>query len=129
MTKSARHKTYGHTVQEQISFFPGELPVDAVGLWQIVPSGRDAFGLTGAELDDFVRRSVLALLAAGAVPVRHKPGSDFEWDQQPQYGHSPDGIADAIVSEWHKMPDDQLALVGEVWFALPRPGKKYVKIY
>lgn len=127
MTKDIRHKHYGHTIEQEISWFPGELPIDAVGLWQIVPSGRDSFGLEGADLDDFIRRAILALLAEGAVPVRHVPGSAFEWDQQLQYGQAADEIADAIVREWHNMPDDPLALVGEVWFALARPGHKYVK--
>ena len=82
MTNELRDKYYGRTLDEYFSTLPGELPIDAVGLWQVVPSGRDGFGLSGSELDAFVRRGVLALLAAGAVPVRHVPGSDYEWDIQ-----------------------------------------------
>ena len=129
MTSEPRHRTYGYTASEAISFFPGELPIDAVGLWQIVPSGRDGFGLRGAVLDDFVRRGILALLNAGAVPVRHIPGSAYEWDIQRQYGTTHAEIASAILAEWHAMPDDPLVLCGEgVRFARARPGTKYVKL-
>lgn len=129
MTNELRDKYYGRTLDEYFSTLPGELPIDAVGLWQVVPSGRDGFGLSGSELDAFVRRGVLALLAAGAVPVRHVPGSDYEWDIQKQYGDAPEEIADAVVAEWRAMPDDPLHLCGYgVWLARARPGKSYVKL-
>lgn len=125
----ARHVDYGYTVQEAIDLIPGELPIDAVGLWQIVPKARDGFGLKGHELTDFVRRSIHALLDAGAVPVRHQPGSEFEWDMQNQYGTSRDAITEGVIREWLAMPDDSTILCGEgVWFARPRIGRKYVKI-
>lgn len=129
MTNELRDKYYGRTLDEYLSTLPGELPIDAVGLWQVVPSGRDGFGLSGSELDAFVRRGVLALLAAGAVPVRHVPGSDYEWDIQKQYGVAPEEIADAVVAEWRAMPDDPLHLCGYgAWFARARAGKSYVKL-
>ena len=129
MTNEPRDKIYGTLMSEHIALIPGELPRDAVGLWQIVPAGRDGFGLHGAALTDFVRRGIGALLDAGAVPVRHDPASAYEWDQQKQYGSSSEGIISAVIAEWLKMPDDPLVLCGEgVWFARPRPGKLYVKI-
>ena len=129
MTNEPRHANYNSTISEWIALIPGELPVDAVGLWQIVPAGRDEFGLTGPALADFVRRGILALLDAGAVPVRHEPGSEYDWSRQPQYGTGRDEIANAIMTEWKSMPDDPLALCGQgVWFARPRPGTKYVKL-
>lgn len=129
MSEELRDKYYGRTIDEYFSTLPGELPIDAVGLWQVVPSGRDGFGLSGTKLDAFVRRGVLALLAAGAVPVRHVPGSEYEWDIQKHYGDTPEQIADAVVAEWRAMPDDPLHLCGYgVWFARARPGKKYVKL-
>jgi hypothetical protein len=126
MMNEKRHKNYGHSIGEQIAFFRAELDTDAVGLWQIVPSGRDAFGLGSKELDEFVLSCIVALLVDGAVPVRHVADSDFEWDQQHQYGQDPIEIAMAIVDEWHGLPDDPIALAGGVWFARPLPGKKYV---
>jgi hypothetical protein len=129
MMTEMKHKDYDLTMSEWVRLVPNELPRDAVGIFQIIPAGRDGFGLTGTNLADFLRRCVLALLDAGALPVRHSPGSGYNWTIQRQYGKIKDEIADAIVLEWLAMPDDPLVLCGEgVWFALPRPGKKYVKV-
>ena len=129
MTDELRDKYYGYTINEAIELIPGELPVDAVGLWQIVPKGRDGFGLSGEALDDFIRRAIAALLEADAVPVRHVHGSDYEWDIQRQYGSEREQIIEAILAEWHTMPDDPLILCGKgVWFARPDPSIKYVNV-
>lgn len=72
-------KYFGIPLSEWIKRTPNELEVDAVGFWQIVPVGRDSFGLEGGELNDFVRRSIIALLEKGAAPVRpsiNSMGSD-----------------------------------------------------
>jgi hypothetical protein len=42
----------GTPMSEYIASIPEELPRDAVGLWQIVPAGRNGFRLTGTELND-----------------------------------------------------------------------------
>ena len=34
MKLDTRHKLYGHTIAEHIQTVPGELSVDAVGLWR-----------------------------------------------------------------------------------------------
>jgi hypothetical protein len=129
MTDELKDKYYGYTISEAIALIPGELPIDAVGLWQIVPKGRDGFGLKGTALNDFISQGIGALLDADAVPVRHVPGSDYEWDIQRQYGSEREQIIGSILAEWHTMPDDPLVLCGEgVWFARPRPGRKYVKV-
>jgi hypothetical protein len=118
MSKEPRHKRYGHTMSEQIALFPGELPIDAVGLWQITPSGREDFGLEGAELVDFVRRSLYALIEAGAKPVIGGGGTDYYWIVQPQYGNSNSEIVENVIAEWLASgggdPDP-----GGLWFALP----------
>lgn len=127
MTNEIRHKDHGDTVSEWIALIPGDLHNDAVGLWTIVPHGRDGFGLRGSALSDFVRRGILALLDAGAVPVRHKRGSGYDWSPQKQYGTGREEIADAVIAEWLAMPDDPLILCGNsVWFARPVPGSRHV---
>lgn len=128
MTSDPRHKDYGYSIEHAISMIPGELSIDAVGLWQIVPIGRDGFGLSGQALTDFVRRGISALLDAGAVPVRHQSGSGYDWTPEKQYGQSAAQITDAVVREWLAMPDDPLALCGEgVWFAKPDPTSRHVQ--
>ncbi|WP_144061233.1 hypothetical protein [Hyphomicrobium denitrificans] len=64
------------------------------------------------------------------MPVRHIPGSAYEWTRQAQYGTGREEIADAIVREWQSVPDDPMELVGQCpWFARPDPKfPKYVKM-
>ena len=129
MSDELRHLEYGTPLNEWIASIPGELPLDAVGLWQIVPAGRYGFRLTGADLLDFIRRGIHALLDAGAVPVRSGKGTGYEWLAQKQYGTNKDEITEAIIREWLAMPDDALVLCGDgVWFARPEPDTKYVKL-
>lgn len=61
MSTILRDKFFGNTVEEWIDKVPGELSVDAVGLWQIVSVGCEGFGLSGSLLVDFVRQSILTL--------------------------------------------------------------------
>ena len=129
MIDEPRDRHYGTPMSEWIALVPGELPLDAVGLFQIVPDGRDGFGLKDAALTDFVRRCIHALLDAGAIPVRGGKGTDYDWLPQRQYGVTKDEITESIIREWLAMPDDPLVLCGEgVWFARPRPGTKHVKL-
>jgi hypothetical protein len=130
MNTEKLHKDYGVPMSEWISLIPNELPRDAVGMFQIVPAGRDGFLFTGLELVEFVRRGIDALLKAGAVPARGKRGSDYEWIHQKQYGATNNEITESIIAEWLSMPDDPLVLCGEgVWFARPDPAfPMYVKL-
>src|SRR5262245_28807624 len=116
MKKELRKKYYGLTVEEWIEKVPGELAVDAVGLWQIVSSGRGGFGLSGDELIDFVRRNLFALFAKGAKPVQGALDNIYIWTLV-DYGETAEDMADAIIDEWRKSGRDPN--VGDVWFALP----------
>jgi hypothetical protein len=116
MRSGLRHKIYETPVEEWIAAVPNELPIDAVGLWQIVPAGRDGFELSGLELIEFVRLNLLALLEKGAKPVIGAVDGIHIWTLVP-YGETPAEIADAIIGEWitsRREPDG-----GDVWFALP----------
>lgn len=130
MTHEVRDKFYGQTISEVVSLIPGELSIDAVGLWQIVPKGRDGFNLTGDALVDFVRKCIQALLDAGAVPVRGGQDTGYEWVAEKQYGTDNDEVTENVIQEWLAMPDDPQALCGDgVWFARPDPAfPKYVKL-
>jgi hypothetical protein len=111
-----RDKYYGNTVQEWIEKVPGELLVDAVGLWQIVSFGREGFGLSGDELVDYVRRNLFALFAKGAKPVRGALDNIHIWTLV-DYGSTAEEMADGIINEWLNSGRDPD--VGDVWFALP----------
>lgn len=113
-------KFFGKTVLEYIQTVPGELPVDAVGLWQMIPMGRQGFGLSGDDLTEFVQRCVLALLEKGAKPVMGGAGTQYDWTLQPQYGETNEEIASAVVSEWLASGAGD-SDPGGLWFALPSP--------
>ncbi len=114
----ARHKRTGETVDEYIAKIPNELAVDAVGLWQIVPVARDAFGLEGASLVDFIRRSLLALFARGAKPAMMRKGTG-RWIFR-DYGDTPESMATAIITEWQKLGCKDPEPFDSLWFVLPR---------
>jgi hypothetical protein len=110
------HKYHGYSMDECIKLVPGELIIDAVGLWQIMAHGRDGFELSGDDLIDFVRRCLLALFAKGAKPVVGATDGAFIW-KVVNYGKTADEMAQAIIDEWvasGREPD-----VGGPWFALP----------
>lgn len=95
----------------------GQLPLDAVGMWQIVPGGRIGFGLEGEALTDYVRRCIAELLSRGAVPVVGGGlEGEHEWIAQPQYGSTPDEIVENVVREWlaNGARDED---PGGLWFA------------
>ena len=68
--KQPTHRFFGYTIDESVELVSNELEHDVVGLWQIIPKGREDFGLTGDALVDFARRHIIALIKKGAVPVR-----------------------------------------------------------
>lgn len=56
MTIEPQHVDYGTPVSEWIALIPGELPRDAVGLWQIVPDGRETSIMVYRSRQDMERR-------------------------------------------------------------------------
>ena len=119
----------GILLSDYIRSIPDELPQDGVGLYQIVAGGADDYNLGGLELVDFVRRGILALLDAGAIPVRFGGGTGFDWVAQHQYGTNKQEIAEAVIAEWLSLPDDNIVLFSQgVWFARPILGSRNVKI-
>ena len=111
-----RERYFGQTVDECIAEWVEELARDATSLWHIVTAGREGFEFSGAELVDFVRRSLLALFTAGAKPVK---GGDevYLWDRVTKYGDDPQQMTDAIIDEWQKSGRDPT--IGGIWFATP----------
>ena len=116
MKKERRDKFYGSTIEGRLAQVPGELVIDAVGLWQVVSFGRQGFNLSGPELVDYMRRHILALLAKGAKPVVGARDNIHYWVVV-DYGKNPDEIADAIIGEW--LGSGREPSLRDVWFALP----------
>ena len=118
MNLETKHSVYGHSAREHIQTISEEPPIDAVGLWQIVPVGRINFRFSGSDLVSFLRLCITALLEKGAKPVIGGGGTRYDWILQPQYGETIEGITEAVVSEWlaNGSPDTD---PGGLWFALP----------
>jgi hypothetical protein len=95
-----------------VALVRNELDIDAVGLWQIIATGRQEFGLDGEDLETFVRTALRGLLAKGAIPIT---GRDKTWVAEHKYGAGPDEIIESVVQVWlskgMREPD-----VGDVWF-------------
>jgi len=117
MTEEPRHKYFGDTLSDYIVQVANELPIDAVGLWQIVPRGRRGFGFEGEQLTDFVRRCIAELLSRGAVPVTGGGGTPYHWIAQKQYGSKPEDIIENVVAEW-LAKGAKNENPGGLWFAL-----------
>ena len=118
MNNEPSDKRSGKPLSEYIKIVADELPIDAVGLWQIVPQGRFGFGFEGEALTDFVRRCISELLSRGAVPVVGGGlDGEHEWIVQRQYGSTPEEIIDNVVREWlaNGAKDED---PGGLWFAL-----------
>lgn len=118
MNEEPTHRSYGTPLSAWIMQIPAELPVDAVGLWQIIPKARHCYGLEGQELIVCVERAIAMLLDHGARPVRSGLDSGHDWIEQTQYGTEPAQITKNIISEWVTWGlGDPTA--GGLWFALP----------
>ncbi|MBI4275949.1 MAG: hypothetical protein HY659_14740 [Rhizobiales bacterium] len=126
MNQEARHRVYGTPMSEWIARVPNEMPRDAVGLWQIVPAGRRGFGLDGADLVDFVRRCLHALVEHGAKPVIGGGGTNYEWIYQPQYGQSNSEIVENVIAEWLASGGGDTD-PGGLWFALPEMYQQKIR--
>ena len=128
MNNDPKDKVFGTAMIEWIARAPNELPRDAVGLWQIVSAGVVNFDLSGSNLVEFVGRSIMALLDAGALPVRGGNGTSHFWIYQPQFGATKDAVRRGVIAEWQRIGNDVDDLMDSIWFALPRPGENYVKM-
>lgn len=106
MNKEPIDKYFGVPLEEWVSRIPNELEFDAVGFWQIVPVGRDSFGLKESDLDNFVRKSVIALVKKGARPVRPAKQKGKFWEVDLSYGMGAEEIAENVIAEWHQQAKD-----------------------
>ena len=116
-TGEPRHKEFGTPLSEWLARIPAELPVDAVGLWQVVAPLKYDFGLSGDALVGAVRTAVQGLLAAGAVPVQGAKNPS-RWVMCQDLSGSDDLAVDLVVDYWQALGRDPH--VGDIWFTLNR---------
>ena len=113
-------KFFGLSMSEYIKRVPNELSQDAVGLWQIIPSLRERFGIDDpGELRAYATLVILELLARGAVPV--EPGNPkktgYYWIEK-WWGDTPEEIAKAILDDWERFGEDPVFWDDRwAWFA------------
>lgn len=115
----SRHTEFDVPIDEWIETYLRDLENDVVGLWAIVKELREGFLLSGDELQEFVRLTLVKILSSDAKPVVGvREGSSGYWQVTDRYGSSPDEISNAVVEEWivsEKDPD-----LDDLWFAKPR---------
>ena len=118
MNAEPRHQAFGSPMSQWIARTPSTLNDLPVGMWKIVNDGRQDFGLEGEALTDFVRRSIYALIDAGAKPVAggNKPN---QWELQVQYGGNRWTITQAVVAEWLQQGAPTPKPWTGLWFGLP----------
>ena len=117
MVRDPVDERFGISASEWIALAPNELPIDAVGLWQIVDPLRHTYGMSGEDLSFYVRNCLLLLFSHGAIPVIGDVDGQNDWVAKDGYGGTPEGMAESIIAEWiasGRDPD-----FGDVWFALP----------
>ena len=88
------------------------------GLWDITGLGGQSYGLRGAYLVEFIRLSILALLAGGGRPVVAEEDGP-NWIETFRYGTEPQEIADAVIAEWQAEGSPIDVEWGRWWFAFP----------
>ena len=118
MTNDLCDKFTGTPIDRWVEQVPDELPVDAVGLWQVIPGLRINFGLSGLVLEQYARKIIHRLLARGAWPVTGAGAGSGAWIKLTRHGDNPDDIVDAVIAEWHASGRDPD--VGDTWFPLPK---------
>jgi hypothetical protein len=102
------------TIGEFLRTFCDELEVDGVSSSDIWSAARYGFGLKGDDIDEFARRAIRALIAAGARPARPtNVGPDFFIAEKGYDGQAED-IAERIVTESKELGHDPDH--GWLWF-------------
>ncbi len=117
MKNEPRHNRSGASVSEWVSGHTERLRDNGSGFWDIV-SCLHNFDLDGPARIDFVRRTILALIAKGGRPVVASE-KELTWEETFKYGSKPEEIADAVIAEWMAEGGSEYVEWGRWWFAYP----------
>lgn len=107
-----------YNIDDYISRLSAELSIDAVGLWQLVTAGRNIYNLSSGELVSFVRKGIVSLVDAGALPVSSDKFGRYYWNVDGRYGGEKNAIADNVVREWLSTNNED-DMLWSLWFATP----------
>jgi hypothetical protein len=119
MTTEPKSIYHGTPLSEAVENFTYDIQEDnGIGLWAIVPYGHYHFQLNGNDLIDFVRRTILALIAKGGRPVIASQTQPI-WEETFQYGTKPEEIADNVIAQWISEGAPDRVEWGRWWFAYP----------
>ena len=111
------HNSFMVPVDECIDRIPNELAVDAVGLWQIVPTFSKDFGLSGSDLRYYTKRAIEALISRGAVPVEFPDSNEARDDLMKNGKVDVDRIMEYLDSLGRE------PTVDDIWLELPQSSK------
>lgn len=117
MGDDLKDKWFGLNIQEYLNGLVIELKRDAVGLFTIVDTGRDGYGLANGSLELFVRNAITLLLEEGALPSEGNRSNSSVWQPVSCADNSPNGVCDYIIDSWKSSGSDPNA--GDVWFIMP----------
>lgn len=116
-------KTYAgsdYTIADRMNDAPNMLNLDLYGLWDVVATGREGYGLRDHELRDYVHLYVKTLVSAGGIVIEVGPADrDRFWVAAARYGSLPHEVADTILSEWVAFGEPSLPPYEGIAFARP----------
>jgi hypothetical protein len=121
MTREPRDKQFGTPLSERIRGYAARMEDIGVGLYHVVPDGNQGFDYEGAALVEYVRRSLHALLDAGAVPARFVPDGSGKgtWMVDDRYGTDKRSIVEGVIAEWLSEGGTLYPEWGDGWFMWP----------
>lgn len=103
MRSEPKHRYYGTPINRWIAATPAAMEDIGIELGAIVRDGVHGYGLEGPELLDFVRKSLYALLRAGAMPLKLEPiGENGFWLPETKYGTDHGAIVEGVIADWLK---------------------------
>ncbi len=115
--KTRTHIKTGITDLEWFRLSVDEAKSDPVGFWEMVKVGRQGFGLSGDELEVFVKDFILEMLRSGAQGVVGDKGARFGWSPVSPCSEDPHAFAESLIADWRASKTDPDA--ESVWFAFP----------
>ena len=107
------------TIERYLEKAHEELDFDLVGLWNLIPEGRETYGLKDAELREFLVYAIIQLLEYGGKVIEQQGSTNVYWEETTRFGTAPEKIALNIVKEWNAQGEPDPEVWESVAFAKP----------